>query len=511
MGLSLMKSWLRRRLRGVTRGERPNAVAQRGDAARRLRAAWRLAPTLAPAAILAGLAVSATGDAVGESLRPLSQPPGVTVADEPRLALRPDGALVLQVFVSQAVDHHAFVLPPIEGRAHRLVIDISEVRWSPGPPRQALPPGVRGLRFALNEPGRTRIVVDLAGPAEILSANVVPSGGDATARVEIAFRIGGPPPAPAPDGPPAQWGPPDPWSPAADPVFAPVAGASAAGGGSQLFHGGGHAAARSGAVAAGDIETASIARPAPRAPDSFAPLAAPRPTARPRRQPDPFIIVIDPGHGGRDGGASYGGVLEKDVVLEVAMDLRDRLQHRGHIHVYLTRTTDVYLTLEERVSIAERMNADLFISVHADALPGSPEVTGATIYTLRDEARDAYVASVVERETAGAHATSGQQPDWVTARLADSIGRRVTTEARVMAELFIEEFRRAGVGLIRSRPHRSANFVVLRTLDMPSVLIELGFLTSASDRDRFGDDAWRENAVEAIARAVRRWAYRDYD
>ncbi len=491
---------LRGRLSTLRRRAGAFRQRMRHDERSRLARVYRAAPSVAPALLLLIVLALPTGDAAGGPLRPLSQPPGVTIAEPPRLALRPDGALVLEIFLSQEVDHQPFVLDPYQGRAHRLVVDLSQVSWSPAPPPATSPPGVEGLRYALYEPGRSRVVLDLAGPANILSSRVAPAANGGPAKLEVAFRIQGPAAAPTP-APAAQ---PDPWSPpvGAEPAPWDAQPAPWSAAPDQAPSG-----AR--AVDAGAFDTGSIApRPSPA---GAAPLIAPTPVASPRRRPDVAIIVIDPGHGGHDGGASYGGVREKDVVLEVAKDLRRRLHRPGVVHVYLTRTEDVFLTLEQRVEMASKMGADVFISLHADALPNHPEVSGASIYTLANEARDAYVASLVERENAGAPETSDYDDDWVTARLAESIGRRVTRESRVMASLFLEEFRSSGVGLLQGRPHRSGNFFVLRTLDMPAVLIELGFMTSANDRRRFGSDAWREGAVDAIARAVRRWIARDYD
>lgn len=494
---------------------------------------WRAAPSAAPALLLAIVLGLSAGGAFGEPLRPLTQPSAATLADPPRIVLRPDGALVLEVRLSQAVDFQPFHLRPFEGRPDRLVIDLPELRWRANGSMGPTPPGVQGVRFSRFDAGRSRIVVDLAAAPEILTAEVATDRPDGAARLAVTFRLTQSAAAPQNAARRAVAAPQDDRAEGDGAIatgsIAPPPGAAAqATSPEEAFFYGAPLTPRAPAqISAAAAPTAaalapSAASPTPRvdapryaqppqlAPNSAAPLTAPRPVASPRRRPDVVIIVIDPGHGGHDPGASGGGLREKDIVLRVAQALRARLHQPGRVHVYLTRTSDEYLTLQRRVEMAVRMQADIFISLHADSLPEHPEVDGASIYTLADDARDALVAGLVERENAGAPSPN-EENDWVMARLAPSISRRVTRESTAMAGLFVDEAQRGGVGLIQTRPHRSGNFYVLRTLDMPAVLIELGFMTNSRDRARFGSDAWRDQAVDSISRAVQRWLERDYD
>ncbi|MCI4665200.1 MAG: N-acetylmuramoyl-L-alanine amidase [Neomegalonema sp.] len=474
---------------------------------------------------LLALLTIAGSDAVGEPLRPLQRPFGVTTAEAPVVIPRKDGTYQLRVELSQAVDYQAFTLRPDGDQPHKLVVDLSEVRWSGKPRVDAPSPAITGLRFALFEPGRSRVAIDLTGEATIASSKIDASLADGAARLEIIFRVAAagktaPVPAPKPVAAPPRVARAS-KAPKAPPKYdskletanvrewVPAKRRRASGVKTNQTR------RRNDEVVLYDPETISTRSipakpPAPYRPATrltLAPRTAPRPAPSPRRRPTapPLIIVIDPGHGGHDSGARFGRLFEKHIVLRVAQDLRRRLHRPGRVHVYLTRTTDRFIPLDARAAMAAKLKAKLFISLHADSLPGHPGVSGASIYTLREKARKS-----ISKETARNTRSETRLSPATSTLLASSISRQVDRRSQIMAQLFIEEFRASGLNLIHKRPHRHAGFKVLKNFDTPSVLIELGFMTNHRDRRRFGTKAWRGDAVDAITRAVQRWIAQDY-
>lgn len=215
------------------------------------------------------------------------------------------------------------------------------------------------------------------------------------------------------------------------------------------------------------------------------------------------LVVIDAGHGGHDPGASGAGILrEKEMTLELALGLREALLADGRVRVALTRDSDRFLVLEERAGIARRLGADLFISLHADAAENA-EASGATIYTLSDQASDAVADALARREnradTVNGVSLSGRN-DAVSSILVD-LARR---EMRELSLLFAALVVREGEGALRfhEEPERQAAFVVLKSLDLPSALIEAGYISNDEDAAQLRDPAWRSRFSASVARAV---------
>jgi N-acetylmuramoyl-L-alanine amidase len=215
------------------------------------------------------------------------------------------------------------------------------------------------------------------------------------------------------------------------------------------------------------------------------------------------LVVIDAGHGGHDPGASgQNGEREKTVTLALAKALRAALLADGRVRVALTRDSDRFLALEERSGIARRLGADLFVSVHADAAE-SPEATGATIYTLSDKGSDAVADQVASREnkadTVNGVALGGQS-DAVSAILVNLSQREMRERSKRFAALVLRE----GAKSVRFHkdPDREAAFVVLKSLDLPSVLIEAGYISSPDDASALANPAWRKNFAQAVASAI---------
>lgn len=216
------------------------------------------------------------------------------------------------------------------------------------------------------------------------------------------------------------------------------------------------------------------------------------------------LLVIDPGHGGKDPGASNAGILEKDLVLALARALRDQLVKEGGIRVALTRDGDEFLVLQERFGIARRLDADMFLSIHADSTPGGNDAAGASIYTLSNEASSEAAARFAERENS-ADAINGvaldDQSANVNAILVELSQRRVQQDSAEFAGLIVREG--ADTLKFHPQPRRSAALAVLRAPDVPSILYESGYINNPQDAARLASPEGRRNFAESMARAVR--------
>ncbi|MFM9935490.1 MAG: N-acetylmuramoyl-L-alanine amidase [Novosphingobium sp.] len=215
------------------------------------------------------------------------------------------------------------------------------------------------------------------------------------------------------------------------------------------------------------------------------------------------LVVIDAGHGGHDPGASgQHGEREKMVTLALARALRDALLADGRVRVALTRDTDTFLVLQERSGMARRLHADLFVSIHADASE-SPEATGATVYTLSDKGSDAVADQVAKRENRADTINGvplGDQSDVVSAILVNLSQREMRERSKQFASLVLRE----GAESVRFHkdPEREAAFIVLKSLDLPSALIEAGYISSPDDARALASPAWRKGFAKAVAAAI---------
>jgi N-acetylmuramoyl-L-alanine amidase len=231
----------------------------------------------------------------------------------------------------------------------------------------------------------------------------------------------------------------------------------------------------------------------------------PVPQAKPSADPRP-LVVIDPGHGGPDTGTKAGGgeIMEKNVVLDFSIALRDQLEKSGRYRVVMTRTDDTFIPLAERVKFARSRQAQLFISIHADALPKSEgDVQGATVYTLSETASDAEAAKLAEAENRSdviAGIDLAKEPDDVADILFDLAHRETKTFSHAFARVLVREMKTAM--RLHRKPLKSAGFVVLKAPDVPSVLVELGYMTNKSDLKLLTSDSWRAKAAANMAQAV---------
>lgn len=222
---------------------------------------------------------------------------------------------------------------------------------------------------------------------------------------------------------------------------------------------------------------------------------------REARLPGRPIVLIDPGHGGRDPGAPgvSGSIREKDLTLAMARELADLLEQRGRVRVAMTREDDRYLTLEQRAGIARRLQASLFLSLHMDSAP-NPLARGATIYSLSDVASSAEAARFAQAENAAGGALSSEPDDSVRALLADVALREQMEASAGLAERLLR--RATGRVELRPRPHQFAAFHVLRRAETPAVLVEAGYISNADDETMLMTREGRAPLVLALAQAV---------
>lgn len=327
----------------------------------------------------------------------------------------------------------------------RLVIDTREVDWT-GVAALALPDSVAALRAGAFRPGWSRLVVELGGPLRVVTSEMVT--GDAGAVIRIALS------------------PTD---------------------------------------AAGFAAQADL----PDLPD----WAAPDPAQITPPLPEgagPITVVLDPGHGGIDPGAERDGQTEAALMLTFARELKELLVRDGRFSVILTRDDDVFVPLETRTSVAREAEADLFISLHADAL-AEGEAQGATVYTLDEAATDAASAALAERHDRDdllAGVDLSDQDDVVAEVLMDMARTETAPRTDRLAKAITAAIKAAEIRMHRN-PLQTGGFSVLKSPDIPSVLLELGFLSSARDFSRLTDPAWRKTMAEAVRIALVAWAEDD--
>lgn len=219
---------------------------------------------------------------------------------------------------------------------------------------------------------------------------------------------------------------------------------------------------------------------------------------------DKPIVVIDPGHGGVDvGAAGTHGEQEKAIVFEFARALQAKIEAGGRLHAVLTRNEDVFVALDDRVRFAKQNNAALFLSIHADTL-GEASVHGATIYTVSAKASDAEAQRIAEKENLADQAAGlerKEDAEEVGDILFDLTRRETRAYSRQFADVLVNRWKGAAESLNKN-PSRSAGFVVLKAHDVPSVLLELGYLSSETDLTNLTSTQWREQAAGATASAI---------
>ena len=354
--------------------------------------------------------------------------------------------------LDQPISFRAFPLAD----PYRVIVDIPQVSFQ-------LPAGVgstgRGLikafRYGLVMPGGSRIVFDLSGPARIANAHVFDAANGQPPRLVLELEE------------------------VDRTTFVQSLSADSR---PELR------------PAIADAKEAAVPAKAEAAP-------LPPPGAAPDLRP---VVVIDPGHGGPDNGTQSGSEYEKNLVLGFALSLRDRVEKSGKYRVVMTRTDDTFVPLNDRVRIARNQSAALFVSIHADALPRHEgDAQGATIYTRSDRASDAEAERLAEAENK-ADAIGGvnltEEPTEVADILIDLAQRETRTFSNRFARVLMGEMKTTT--RMHKHPLKSAGFRVLKAPDVPSVLIELGYVSNKDDLEHLVSENWRSRTVGSVAHAI---------
>jgi N-acetylmuramoyl-L-alanine amidase len=399
-------------------------------------------------AALAYANISLVGATEGQS-QPAVATSGFPIASDARLA----GDAKQTRFIldlDKTIPFHAFALAD----PYRVVVDIPQVNFT-------LPVGtgsagrglIKAFRYGLVMPGGSRIVFDLTGPAKVAKSYVLDAANGQPPRLVLEFE---------------------------EVDRTTFVQSLAAANRPELKP----AISDSADAAAPSTVPAEPAKPA---------MADPRP-----------LIVIDPGHGGIDNGTQASGESEKNLVLGFALALRDRIEKSGKYRVVMTRTDDTFIPLDDRVKIARNQSAALFVSIHADALPKHEgDAEGATIYTLSDKASDKEAERLAETENR-ADAIGGvnltQEPTEVADILIDLAQRETRTFSNRFAHLLAGEMKNSA--RMYKHPLKSAGFRVLKAPDVPSVLVELGYVSNKGDLEHLVSENWRSKTVGSMAQAI---------
>lgn len=228
------------------------------------------------------------------------------------------------------------------------------------------------------------------------------------------------------------------------------------------------------------------------------------------RDDDTFVVMLDPGHGGIDPGALREGFSEAELILVFARELREVMRRTGRIEVEMTRDADVFVPLPTRVTLARAAGADLFISLHADAI-AEGRAQGATVYTLSDEATDAATAALAEQHDRAdllqGIDLSGSD-DEVVGVLLELARLETAPRSRAFADTLVQAIDMEGIQL-HARPRGEGAFSVLKAADFPSVLLEIGFLSEGGDLENIQDPDWRAQMQTAVTDAILIWAQED--
>lgn len=225
---------------------------------------------------------------------------------------------------------------------------------------------------------------------------------------------------------------------------------------------------------------------------------------------DRITVAIDPGHGGVDPGAVREGVMEKDLVLDFSLELASMISASGIYDVFLTRDADQFVSLGDRVRLAREAGADIFLSIHVNTVTFG-DASGASVNTLSERASDVASAKLAELENRADTSSgleTGIEEDEVVRALVDLARTDTNARSKIAAETILENLKQS-VGILRGKPHRHAGFRVLKAYDIPSVLIELGFMSNARDRRNIQTEEWRREAALAILSAIDDWVVKD--
>ena len=378
--------------------------------------------------------------------------------------------------LSDQTDFRSFMLPAIENKPHRVVVDLPPFNWDAGTIKRPASNVVTDIRSGELAAGIQRIVIDLAKPAKIKSAFIMPKSGSKPVRLVVDFETVSP----------AQ------FASAERKVFGTLRDDQAK---LNLLI----SEQTLDSLEVPEKAASTVVRNTVTPPKK--PIITNPPPTSPLRKP---VIVIDAGHGGQDPGAiGVGREREKDITLSAARILKKKLQDTGRYSVSLTRDNDKYLKLYQRRAIAHQLDADLFISLHADSIRKS-NVRGASIYTLSNKASDAQTAKLAARENQAdliAGVDLSHEDKEVANILIDLAMRDTMNQSKFFANTVVGAMKNKGIRLLE-RPHRYAGFAVLKSPDIPSVLFEMGFMSNRNDINLLRSPQYQEKLASALVSSI---------
>lgn len=389
--------------------------------------------------------------------------------------------------LSENVEFRSFILPKTLDKPYRLVVDLPNFNWQAGVISKPNKIDVLDVRSGTLNQNTKRVVVDLSKPAILKNAFMLPSGAGKPDRLVLDFSTTSV----------AQFNASErkifgnlkesPETPGEKPPTSLTNLIN-----NQLNQQTTPSSTPSGMIIPKrkpDTSKAGIIKP----------IAAQKQS--PLRKP---LIVIDAGHGGADPGAvGAGRSYEKHVTLATAKALKKKLESTGRYRAHLTRDTDKYLKLYQRRNIARKKDADLFISLHADSID-KPNVRGASIYTLSNKSSDAQTARLAARENqvdliAGVD-LSHEDKD-VANILIDLAMRDTMNQSKFFANTFVDQMQGSGIKIL-PRPHRYAGFAVLKSPDVPSVLVEMGFMSNRSEARLLGTRDYQDKIATTLTKSI---------
>ncbi|PWC33459.1 N-acetylmuramoyl-L-alanine amidase [Azospirillum sp. TSO35-2] len=475
------------------RSSRPSAAPPRRRAAL-LRALAMVLPVLLALAAMTGVG----GLAMAQTTAALPAPAPRPAVVDARLGLHPD----MTRFVLELSDAVPFTVS-LAANPYRIVVDLPDLVWPGG----SLPVEGKGVvaryHHAPDGGHGMRLTFDTVGPAKLRGAYMIPARDGHQPRLVLDMERTSPaefqkiaaatPPATSRSGRQERTM----ASVIASTMVPPARDVAGETGGSSA------------------TTSNALAAPPPFVPLPPIPPAQLIPAALPAAPPEPEpnrpptvaekpLIVLDPGHGGQDPGAiGVGGLYEKDITLATAKEVKHQLEATGRYRVRLTRDSDVFIRLRDRVAIGREAGADLFLSLHADSI-GSGDVRGLSIYTLSDKASDReaeMLAAKENRSDALAGLDLSGENQLVASILIDLAQRDTMNHSKRFATLALAHLGR-DITLIPSKPHRQAGFAVLTAPDVPSALIEMGYLSSPKDVSLLVSSAHREKLGKGLARTI---------
>ncbi len=388
-----------------------------------------------------------------------------------RIGLHADKTrLVLDL--SEKTDFRVFVLQ----NPWRMVVDMPDFDWRVGNISKPVKSGITGVRQGKLQPGISRVVIDLKGPVLIRSVFVLPHQKDKSDRLVIDFRT--------------------------------------ASRGQFLEQQKGQVFGKLKVIEPAQMNTTLMSMPVPASPQAASkPLtkqvSAAGHMALPQHKPSSAkwekpLIVIDPGHGGVDPGAiGANRAMEKHVVLSMAKVLKKQLEATGRYNVVLTRNKDKYLRLHQRVSLARKQGGDLFISLHADSI-GKSNVRGSSVYTLSEKSSDEQTERLAARENRAdliAGVDLSAEDEVVANILVDLAMRDTMNQSTFFANTLVDEMKSRGIHTL-DNPHRFAGFAVLKAPDIPSVLIELGFMSNKNEARMLASAAYQGKLAKTLLQSI---------